>query len=122
MRTEFVANVSHELSTPLTCIKGYLETLLDGALDDRDHARRFLEVAGRTPSGSTACINDLLELSNIESGRVTMVPMRLDLGEVVAGVAAMFERQTTQSRPDAGARGAAGPGRSARTVTGSRRS
>ena len=40
VRSEFVANVSHELRTPLTCIKGYLETLLDGALDDRAHARR----------------------------------------------------------------------------------
>jgi two-component system phosphate regulon sensor histidine kinase PhoR len=90
--------VSHELRTPLTCIKGYLETLLDGALDDRDHARRFLEVAGTHAERLDRLIDDLLELSNIESGRVTMVPMRLDLGEVVAGVAAMFERQTTQSR------------------------
>jgi len=98
VRSEFVANVSHELRTPLTCIKGYLETLLDGALDDRDHARRFLEVAGTHAERLDRLIDDLLELSNIESGRVTMVPMRLDLGEVVAGVAAMFERQTTQSR------------------------
>ena len=98
VRSEFVANVSHELRTPLTCIKGYLETLLDGALDDRAHARRFLEVAGTHAERLDRLIDDLLELSNIESGRVTMVPMRLDLGEVVAGVAAMFERQTTQSR------------------------
>jgi two-component system, OmpR family, phosphate regulon sensor histidine kinase PhoR len=98
VRSEFVANVSHELRTPLTCIKGYLETLLDGALDDRDHARRFLEVAGTHAERLDRLIDDLLELSNIESGRVTMVPKRLDLSEVVAGVAAMFERQTTQSR------------------------
>jgi two-component system phosphate regulon sensor histidine kinase PhoR len=98
VRSEFVANVSHELRTPLTCIKGYLETLLDGALDDRAHARRFLEVAGTHAERLDRLIDDLLELSNIESGRVTMVPMRLDLGEVVAGVAAMFERQTTQGR------------------------
>ena len=98
VRSEFVANVSHELRTPLTCIKGYLETLLDGALDDRDHARRFLEVAGTHAERLDRLIDDLLELSNIESGRVTMVPMRLDLGDVVAGVAAMFEQQTGQSR------------------------
>jgi two-component system phosphate regulon sensor histidine kinase PhoR len=98
VRSEFVANVSHELRTPLTCIKGYLETLLDGALDDRAHARRFLEVAGTHAERLDRLIDDLLELSNIESGRVTLVPMRLDLGDIVAGVAAMFERQTTQSR------------------------
>ena len=98
VRSEFVANVSHELRTPLTCIKGYLETLLDGALDDRTHARRFLEVAGTHAERLDRLIDDLLELSNIESGRVTLVPMRLHLGEVIAGVEAMFERQTAQGR------------------------
>ncbi|MDE2485515.1 MAG: HAMP domain-containing protein, partial [candidate division NC10 bacterium] len=44
VRTEFVANVSHELKTPLTSIRGYLETLLEGGLEDRAHARPFLEV------------------------------------------------------------------------------
>ncbi|MGH7358190.1 MAG: two-component system histidine kinase PnpS [Candidatus Rokuibacteriota bacterium] len=96
VRSEFVANVSHELRTPLTCIKGYLETLLDGALDDRAHARRFLEVAGTHAERLDRLIDDLLELSNIESGRVTLAPMRLDLGDVVTGVAAMFERQASQ--------------------------
>jgi two-component system phosphate regulon sensor histidine kinase PhoR len=96
VRSEFVANVSHELRTPLTCIKGYLETLLDGALDDRAHARRFLEVAGTHAERLDRLIDDLLELSNIESGRVTLAPMRLDLGDVVTSVAAMFERQVAQ--------------------------
>jgi two-component system, OmpR family, phosphate regulon sensor histidine kinase PhoR len=98
VRSEFVANVSHELRTPLTCIKGYLETLLDGALDDRAHARRFLEVAGTHAERLDRLIDDLLELSNIESGRVTMVPKRLELGDVVVGVAAMFERRTAQNQ------------------------
>jgi two-component system phosphate regulon sensor histidine kinase PhoR len=97
VRSEFVANVSHELRTPLTCIKGYLETLLDGALDDPAHARRFLEVAGTHAERLDRLIDDLLELSNIESGRVTLAPMRLDLGDVVTGVAAMFERRTAQN-------------------------
>jgi two-component system phosphate regulon sensor histidine kinase PhoR len=97
VRSEFVANVSHELRTPLTCIKGYVETLLDGALDDPAHARRFLEVAGTHAERLDRLIDDLLELSNIESGRVTLVPMRLDLGDVVTGVAAMFERRVAQN-------------------------
>jgi two-component system phosphate regulon sensor histidine kinase PhoR len=98
VRSEFVGNVSHELRTPLTCIKGYLETLLDGALDDPTHARRFLEVAGTHAERLDRLIDDLLELSNIESGRVALVPMRLDLGDVIGGVAAMFERQAGQKR------------------------
>jgi two-component system phosphate regulon sensor histidine kinase PhoR len=98
VRSEFVANVSHELRTPLTCIKGYLETLLDGALDDRAHARRFLEVAGTHAARLDRLIDDLLELSNIESGRVTLAPARLDLEDVLTGVAAMFERQVAQRR------------------------
>ena len=97
VRSEFVANVSHELRTPLTCIKGYLETLLDGALDDPAHARRFLEVAGTHAERLDRLIDDLLELSNIESGRVALAPTQFDLGEVVAGVAAMFERRTAQN-------------------------
>ena len=47
VRTEFVANVSHELRTPLTAIHGYLETLLGGALEEPEHARKFLEIVFR---------------------------------------------------------------------------
>jgi two-component system, OmpR family, phosphate regulon sensor histidine kinase PhoR len=47
IRQDFVANVSHELKTPITAIKGYVETLLDGALDDQDNARRFLGIVVR---------------------------------------------------------------------------
>jgi signal transduction histidine kinase len=71
---------------------------LDGALEDSAHARRFLEVAGTHAERLDRLIDDLLELSNIESGRVTLVPVRLDLDEVVAGMAAMFERRTVQNR------------------------
>jgi two-component system phosphate regulon sensor histidine kinase PhoR len=96
VRTEFVGNVSHELRTPLTAIKGYLETLLDGALDDREPARRFLETAHRHADRLGRLVDDLLELSDVESGRV-----RLDVGPVsvhdVAGtVAAMFEAAAGQ--------------------------
>jgi two-component system phosphate regulon sensor histidine kinase PhoR len=51
VRTEFVANVSHELRTPLTAIPGYVETLLGGALEEPDHARKFLEIVHRCACG-----------------------------------------------------------------------
>ena len=66
VRRDFVANVSHELRTPITCIKGYVETLLDGALDDREDAEKFLQIVLRQSSRLNAIINDLLALSRIE--------------------------------------------------------
>lgn len=66
MRSDFVANVSHELRTPITSIRGYVETLLDGALDDREDAVRFLEIVLRQSEQLSEIIDDLLALSRIE--------------------------------------------------------
>jgi len=66
IRQDFVANVSHELKTPITAIKGYVETLLDGALDDQDNARRFLGIVIRQANRLDAIVDDLLTLSRIE--------------------------------------------------------
>ncbi len=66
MRSEFVANVSHELKTPITSIKGYVETLLDGAPEDPAQTRRFLETVSRHADRLNAIIDDLLSLSRIE--------------------------------------------------------
>ena len=63
VRTEFVANVSHELRTPLTAIQGYLETLLNGALEEPEHARRFLEIVFRHTERLGRLLNDLTDLS-----------------------------------------------------------
>ena len=67
MRREFVANVSHELRTPVSIINGYLETLLDGALDNRADAERFLNVMWKHNQRLTLLIEDLLSLSSIEN-------------------------------------------------------
>ena len=67
VRRDFVANVSHELRTPVTIINGYLETLLDGALDDRPEAERFLKIMWKHNQRLTLLIEDLLSLSQIES-------------------------------------------------------
>ena len=68
VRSDFVANVSHELKTPITSIKGFVETLLDGALDDHDNAVRFLEISLRQVNRLDAIIEDLLVLSRLETG------------------------------------------------------
>jgi two-component system phosphate regulon sensor histidine kinase PhoR len=68
LRREFVANVSHELKTPITSIKGYVETLQEGAIDDKVNARKFLEVIVKQADLLNALIDDLLSLSKLEQG------------------------------------------------------
>ncbi len=65
-RRDFVANVSHELRTPLTSIKGFIETLLDGAIEDPENARHFLMIVQKHADRLNAIIEDLLKLSRIE--------------------------------------------------------
>ncbi|MFZ1932727.1 MAG: ATP-binding protein [Thermoguttaceae bacterium] len=68
VRRDFVANVSHELRTPITSIKGFLETLVDGALEEKENAHRFLQIMLRQVNRLDAIIGDLLVLSRIERG------------------------------------------------------
>lgn len=72
VRKEFVANVSHELRTPLTLIKGYVETLIDGAKDDPAVATRFLHTIHKHTNRLTFLIEDLLTLSQLESGQIIL--------------------------------------------------
>lgn len=66
VRKDFVANVSHELKTPITSIKASVETMLDGAVDDEATARRFLEIIARQSDRLATIVDDLLSLSRIE--------------------------------------------------------
>ncbi len=66
VRRDFVANVSHELKTPITSIKGFVETLLDGAANDPEDAKRFLEIIARQADSLNSIIEDLLSLAKIE--------------------------------------------------------
>ncbi|MDT8317792.1 MAG: ATP-binding protein [bacterium] len=70
MRKDFVLNVSHELKTPLTSINGFAETLIEGAIDDRENALKFVGVIKRNTERLTRIVEDLLTLSNIEMGKV----------------------------------------------------
>lgn len=96
VRTEFVANVSHELRTPLTSIRGYLETLLDGALEEPVNARRFLEIAHTHAERLSRLVDDLLQLSDIETGKVILKPDALVLRHVAADIVMMFEQRALQ--------------------------
>ncbi|MBI4384830.1 MAG: PAS domain-containing protein [Nitrospinae bacterium] len=85
IRRDFVANVSHELKTPITSIKGWVETLLDGAADDPAQSRKFLEIVARQADRLNAIIEDLLSLSRIEQEAETMsiVIEKGDIQEVI---------------------------------------
>jgi len=98
VRTEFVANVSHELRTPLTAIQGYLETLLSGALEEPENARRFLEIVLRHSERLGRLLNDLTDLSNIELGKVTLRKEAVRLDELVASVVAIIGPRAARSR------------------------
>jgi len=81
MRRDFVANVSHELRTPLSLIHGYSETLLAGAKDDPETATRFLQKIDKQTQRLLFLIEDLLNISRLESGRVALNLQTLDLRE-----------------------------------------
>jgi two-component system phosphate regulon sensor histidine kinase PhoR len=66
VRRDFVANASHELRTPVTAIKGFVETLLEGGLDDKENARHFLQIIHQNADRLTALIDDILSLARIE--------------------------------------------------------
>lgn len=83
MRTEFVANVSHELKTPLTAILGYVETLIAGAIDDKKNRGLFLHKISDQAQRLNALITDVLELSRIESGMYINSQESVDVAEVV---------------------------------------
>ena len=86
VRRDFVANVSHELKTPVTSIKGFAETLEDGALDDPDAARRFVRIISGQADRLNSIIEDLLALSTLEqSGDSPLLQLEeADLCDVVA--------------------------------------
>lgn len=96
VRAEFVANVSHELRTPLTAIKGYLETVLDETRLESDTHRRFLEIANSHAERMGRLINDLLNLSDIETGKVVLDPAPISLGAFVQDASAMFEKDAAK--------------------------
>ncbi|ADQ40973.1 integral membrane sensor signal transduction histidine kinase [Caldicellulosiruptor acetigenus I77R1B] len=83
IRSDFVANVSHELKTPLTSIKGFVETLKDGAIDDKDVATKFLNIIEVEVERLVRLINDLLYLSEIENAAMPILEEKVVVKEVV---------------------------------------
>lgn len=88
VRRDFVANVSHELKTPITLIKGFLETLQQGALENREEAERFLNIMARQVERFNAIIEDLLSLSRLEqdSGKSEILMEQTSVHQILESV------------------------------------
>ncbi len=93
IKRDFVSNVSHELRTPLANIKGYTETLLNGALEDRERAKDFLRVIEKHTTRMTRLIDDLLILSSLETHEMPISPSPVDMVEVISSVVHGLKKQ-----------------------------
>jgi signal transduction histidine kinase len=98
VRKDFVANVSHELRTPLTSIKGYVEALLDGAKDNPEEATRFLQIILKQSDRLNLILEDLLQLSQIESGLVRFKREPIHLGALVERTLPLIKPQAEKKR------------------------
>ncbi len=90
VRQEFLSNVSHELRTPLTAILAFVETLETGAMEDPESSQRFLSIIRKNASRMHGLIDDILELTAIEGGNVTLRAGTVDLHALVDDVCASF--------------------------------
>jgi two-component system phosphate regulon sensor histidine kinase PhoR len=95
IRRDFVANVSHELRTPLAAISGYTETLLNGALEDPEHARRFLGIIERHAERLGRLVTDLLALSDLELGRTELRRRTVDVDVVTEATFEVLRQKAT---------------------------
>lgn len=96
MKTDFVANVSHELRTPLTSVKGFVETLLDGALEEPETARHFLEIISDETDRLNRLINDLLSLSRIEAKNMEANKEKLSLAKIMNNTLSILTPQAKE--------------------------
>ncbi|WP_250630000.1 sensor histidine kinase [Rhodoflexus caldus] len=95
-RREFIADVSHELKTPLFAAQGFVLTLLDGAIDDENVRYKFLKKAARSLDGLSMLVQDLLTLTQIESGQITMQFEDFDIRQLTEHVFEQLEEKAAK--------------------------
>jgi two-component system phosphate regulon sensor histidine kinase PhoR len=98
VRKDFVANVSHELRTPLTAIRGYTETLLEGALEDKENNRKFLEIIKNHSVRLNSIASDLLALSELESGKASAEQARVSVRPALEAALRAVEEEARSRR------------------------
>src|SRR5580700_10137509 len=93
LRRDFVANASHELRTPIAAVRSATEALRSGALEDRTAANRFLDIIERNAQRLQSLVEDMLELSKLESNEFKLKRERVELQRVVPIVLALFRER-----------------------------
>jgi len=97
-RKEFIADVSHELKTPIFAAQGFVHTLIDGAVDDKNVRHKFLKKAAKSLDGLDSLVQDLLTLSQIETGDIKMKFEQTDLVKLCHEVVEQFEEKAEQKK------------------------
>jgi two-component system, OmpR family, phosphate regulon sensor histidine kinase PhoR len=92
-RKEFIADISHELKTPIFAAQGFVHTLLDGAVNDKTVRNKFLRKAAKSLDGLDMLVQDLLTLSHIETGQIKMHFENIDLYKLTEEVFEQFENK-----------------------------
>ncbi len=92
-RKDFVANISHEIRTPITAIQGFADTLLEGALDDREHALKFLQTIKSNSERINSLVEDLMTISKLELGVIKVEKTKVNLSVVADDVVAVLREK-----------------------------
>ncbi|WP_018659338.1 two-component system histidine kinase PnpS [Allofustis seminis] len=93
VRTDFVANASHELRTPITAIKGFSETLLDGAMYDPTALKEFIEIIDKEATRLDSIVNDILQISKLEQHAVSLHVETVDVAQVVQEILLILKQK-----------------------------
>ncbi len=97
-RKDFVANISHEIKTPITAVKGFADTLLEGALNDTEHAERFLKIIKANSERINGLVDDLMTISKIELGVVRIERSPVDLSDATEHVLSLLRPKATEKK------------------------
>lgn len=98
VRKDFVANVSHELKTPITAIRGFSDTLIEGAIDDREHALKFLQTIKTNSERIDSLVDDLMTISRIELGVIRIEKAAVDIREIFENILIMLRDKAADKR------------------------
>src|SRR5699024_504082 len=96
MRKDFVANVSHELKTPITSIKGFAETLLDGAQEEKETREYFLSIIHEESKRIQRLIDDLLILSKLEKDESKLNIVDVTMNKIIHDIKPIIQQQVTE--------------------------
>jgi two-component system phosphate regulon sensor histidine kinase PhoR len=97
-RKDFVANISHEIKTPITAIKGFADTLLEGALQDAEHAEKFLKIIKTNSERINSLVDDLMTISKIELGVVRIERSPVDITDAIEHVLTLLRPKAAEKK------------------------